>query len=176
MAVWYEMEKSEKGIKDFLESNWEFHDFRIERVTYTSEKDCLDIFLKYDTMKEGVLLRFAWTHDIHIAPTDFYACAWLGGSVVVRLNNDSDSVIWLSDDGWGDESSEHLDELKKYTTWVEAERVFWAITDADGNPVEMPEDRIHQIWRSYDVETEKHFDLKPFEGDWEEILHPFYER
>ena len=32
MAVWYEVEKSQAGIKNFLDSNWSFHDFRIEKI------------------------------------------------------------------------------------------------------------------------------------------------
>ena len=66
MAIWYEVEKSQKGIEQFLDSNWGFHDFRLERVEYTPGKDCLEIFLKYDTGEEGVLLRFTWIHDFHI--------------------------------------------------------------------------------------------------------------
>ena len=33
MAVWYEVEKSEAGINDFLDCNWGFHDFRPELVS-----------------------------------------------------------------------------------------------------------------------------------------------
>ena len=32
MAVWYEVEHSEKGIHNFMECNWHFHDFKIECV------------------------------------------------------------------------------------------------------------------------------------------------
>lgn len=58
MAVWYELEKSNAGIKNFLDSNWAFHDFRLERIEYILGKDLVEIFLKYDTGTEGVLLRF----------------------------------------------------------------------------------------------------------------------
>ncbi|MBD5083282.1 MAG: hypothetical protein HDT34_03880 [Clostridiales bacterium] len=50
MAVWYEVEKTEKGIENFLESNWVFHDFTLERIEYITEKDLVEIFLRYDTM------------------------------------------------------------------------------------------------------------------------------
>ena len=90
------------------------------------------------------------------------------GSVALLLENNS--VIWLSDDSWGKQSKEHLEEIKQYTTWVEAERIFWAITDADGNPVEMPSERINQVWISYGKREEKHFDLKAFNGDWNDVF------
>lgn len=33
MGVWYEVEKTPNGINDFMECNWEFHDFTIDRIT-----------------------------------------------------------------------------------------------------------------------------------------------
>lgn len=174
MPIWYEVEKTEKGFRDFLDSNWSFHDFRPERVTYIPGKDMVEIFLLYDTRDEGVLLRFAWIHGVHINTERDYDAEWLNGSVIIGLDNDS--LIWLDDDGWGEHSKEHLDELKQHTTWVEADRLFWAITDANGNPIEMPADRIDQTWEIYGRKEFKHFDLKPFCGDWADILKPWYER
>ncbi len=174
MAVWFEMEKSEKGIENFLNSNWRFHDFRPERIEYIPGKDCVEIFLKYDTMDEGVLLRFAWIHDVHINIDRDYDAEWLSGSIALLLENNV--IIWLDDDGWGDKSREHLSEIKGYTTWVEAERIFWTITDADGNPIEMPQKRIHQIWNTYGKTEEKNFQLQEFHGDWNLILKPYYDR
>ena len=174
MAVWYEVEKSEKGIKNFLESNWSFHDFRPERVEYVPGKDMVEIFLKYDTGDQGVLLRFTWIQDLHVNIDRDYDAEWLNGSVALLLENNK--IIWLDDDGYGEESNEHLDIIKTYTTWVECERIFWAITDANGNPIEMPSDRIDQIWNIYGKEVEKHFDLQEFNGDWDQILQPYYKR
>lgn len=176
MAVWYELEKSEKGIRNFLESNWEFHDFRLERIVYVPGKDFVEIFLKYDTLTEGVLLRFVGIHGVHIDPRNDgdYNMAWLSGSTVLLLENNS--VIWLDDDEWRDHSREHLDEMKESTTWVEARNVFWAVTDADGNPVEMPLNRINQVWNIYGVQKEKHFELKEFGGDWGTLLDPSHGR
>lgn len=164
MAVWYEMEKSEKGIKNFLDSNWSFHDFRTERIEYISEKDYVEVFLKYDTMNESVLLRFTCIHTLHINSYRDYHTAWLNGSVVLLLKNNV--IIWLDDDEWGDQTREHLNEVKDSTTWVEAEGIFWAITDADGNPVEMLQNRIHQIWNTFGKIEEKNFELHEFHGDW----------
>ena len=64
MAKWYEVEKTEKGIKEFLECNWEFHDFRAIKIEYVPGMDMVEIFLQYDTGCEGVLLRFAWIKDM----------------------------------------------------------------------------------------------------------------
>lgn len=66
MGIWYEVERTKKGIENFLECNWEFHDFRVEKIMYVPGKDMVEIFLKYDTGREGVLLRFAWIKDMHI--------------------------------------------------------------------------------------------------------------
>lgn len=163
MAVWFELEKSDPGIRNFLDSNWSFHDFRYEKIEYIPGKDSVEIFLKYDTMTEGVLLRFKEVHGIHIdAPMD-YDTDWLMGSTVLLFEDDS--IIWIDDDGWDIHDREQLDEVKKRTTWVEAGRILWAITDADGNPVEMPLNRINQIWNIWGKTEEKYFDLKVFDGD-----------
>lgn len=49
MAKWYEVEKTEKGIKEFMECNWEFHDFRAVKIQYVPGMDMVEIFLQYDT-------------------------------------------------------------------------------------------------------------------------------
>ena len=48
--------------------------------------------------------------------------------------------------------------------------VLWAITDSDGIPIEMPPERIDQVWNVWGKMEEKHFDLKAFDGDWNTIL------
>lgn len=54
--------------------------------------------------------------------------------------------------------------MKEHTTWAEAERIFWAVTDENGHPVEMPQNRIHQIWNTYGKIEEKDFELQAFHG------------
>ncbi|MBD5083281.1 MAG: hypothetical protein HDT34_03875 [Clostridiales bacterium] len=112
-------------------------------------------------------MRFSHIHNMHIDTNRDYDFELIGSVALLLENN---SVIWLSDDSWGKQSKEHLEEIKQYTTWVEAERIFWAITDADGNPVEMPSERINQVWISYGKREEKHFDLKAFNGDWNDVF------
>lgn len=72
MAVWFELEKSEEGIRNFLGCNWCFHDFRLEKFTYVVEKDWVDILLNYDTDKEGRLLRFVDLGDMHSFVKQYY--------------------------------------------------------------------------------------------------------
>ncbi len=172
MAVWYEVEKSEAGINDFLDCNWGFHDFRPEPVSYVPGKDMVEIFLKYDTMREGVRLRFAWIHDMHINTQRDYDAEWIYDSTLIRLENNA--FIWLDEEG----DKNDIDDLKKIATWVEAERIFWAVTDGEGNPIEMPLDRIDQVWRDClkNTITKKQFKLKEFDGNWDAILQPYYNR
>ncbi len=44
MPIWYEVEHSETGIYNFMECNWQFHDFKIERISYLSKKTQLNYF------------------------------------------------------------------------------------------------------------------------------------
>lgn len=88
MAIWYKVEKTEQGIKDFLDCNWGFHDFRIERVEYVAGNDMIEIFLRYDTGKEGVRLRFTGLSGVHIYVNLDYEADWL-----------YDTTLLLRDDG-----------------------------------------------------------------------------
>lgn len=170
MAVWYEVEKTKKSIDEFLDCNWGFHDFREANIAYVPGMDMVEIFLQYDSMKEGVLLRFAWIHDMHINTQKDYDADWIYGSTLKILDNGA--FIWL------DEEGDDINNLKDCATWVEAEKLFWAVTDEAGNPVEMPEDRLNQVWHDWiqNTEKEKHFELKEFKGKWDAILKPYYER
>ena len=170
MAKWYEVEKTEKGIKEFLECNWEFHDFRAVKIEYVPGMDMVEIFLQYDTGCEGVLLRFAWIKDMHINTQHDFDADWICGSSLVLLENGS--LIWLDEEF----PENKLEEVKKFATWIEAERMFWAVTDETGNPIEMPENRINQVWNTYGKMEEKHFELMEFKGKWDLILRPYYER
>lgn len=174
MAIWYELEKSPGGIRDFLESNWHFHDFRLESIEYTAGKDMVEVFLMYDTGEEGVLLRFAWIHDLHIQTGRDYAADWISGSALIQLEDES--ILWLDCDDFDVGNASQLEEVKRYDTWVEAERLFWAITDGEGNLVDMPQDRIDQTWHTYNEIEHKHFELHEFQGNWEAVLMPEWDR
>lgn len=59
MAVWYEVEKNTEGIYNFLECNWCFHDFWIDKIEYHRTEKIVEIFMKYDELKGSVILRSA---------------------------------------------------------------------------------------------------------------------
>lgn len=174
MAIWFELDKTPDGIRSFLESNWHFHDFRLESIEYTPGKDMVEVFLKYDTGEEGVLLRFAWIRDMHIRTHGDYAAAWISGSTLIQLDNES--IMWLDCDDFDVGDASQFEAVKRYDTWVEAERLFWAITDGEGNLVDMPQNRIDQTWHIYGKVEHHHFDLHEFEGDWGLVLTPEWDR
>lgn len=170
MAIWYEVEKTEDGINNFLDCNWGFHDFRAERIEYVPEMDMVEIYLKYDTRKEGVLLRFAWIKDMHINTQHDYDADWIYNSCL--FITEKGTLIWVDEDI----TELEFGEVKHFATWVEAERMFWAVTDEEGNLVEMPEERINQEWNIDGKVVKKHFVLKEFSNKWDQILKPYYER
>lgn len=174
MAIWYELEKSPDGIRDFLESNWHFHDFRLESIEYTAGKDMVEVFLMYDTGEEGVLLRFAWIHDLHIQTGRDYAADWISGSTLIQL--EGGSIMWVERGDFDAEDAKQFEAVRRSDTWVEADKLFWAITDGKGNLVKMPQDRIDQTWHSYGEIEHKHFELHEFQGNWEAILMPEWDR
>ena len=154
MAVWYEVEKTEDGIANFLDSNWGFHDFRIETVSYDATNNAAEVFLKYDNGIEGVLIRFIGVSNVHINGIINDFDDWLQGTAMRVQKNGR--FLCVTSDGYFPDSESSLNEF----TWVESDRVIWAITDADGKPVEMPQDRIDQVWETWGKKEKKHFDLK----------------
>lgn len=164
MAVWYEVGKTEEAVQEFLKANCMFHDFRLERFTYIPSKDMVEILYGYDSLSEGVLLRFAWIYGMHPVCANDYAADWISGSTVLILPNDTGAktFLWLEDGNGATE--ENLEECKRWTTWVESGKLFWAHTDKDGNPIEMPED-----WIDGTAGME-------FHGDSDAILKPWHDR
>lgn len=132
MAVWYEVEKSEAGINDFLDCNWGFHDFRPELVSYVPGKDMVEIFLKYDTMREGVRLRFAWIHDMHINTQRDYDAEWIYDSTLIRLENNA--FIWLDEEG----DKNDIDDLKKMQHGLKRKEYFGQLQMEKETPSKCP--------------------------------------
>lgn len=161
MAIWYMVEQSTQGIKDFMECNWSFHDFRIERVSFIPGKDCVELFLLYDTRKDGVLLRFLNPHGMSVNVDIDYEADWLLGASLMK---EDDTILWIAADNI-DLDNEYLEDLKKHLTWIQAEKLIWAVSDGNGKPVEMPATRLNQIWNDYGVKIEKHFQFKEFVQD-----------
>ena len=83
------------------------------------------------------------------------------GSVLLLLENGH--FLWIDDDQWGDRSIDHIEELKKQSSWIQAERIIWATTDSNGNPTELPTDKIDQTWSVWGKIEHHHFDLTPFD-------------
>lgn len=154
MGIWYQVEKTEKGINDFLDCHWGFHDFRIERIAFLPAQDVAEVFLQYDTRKEGVLLRFCNPSGININVDVDYDVDWLyGTSLLLRENS---NLLWIAADDIT-ELNEYFRDVLKGITWVEASQLIWAVTDGNGVPVELPDSRINQVWNSWGKQVEKHF-------------------
>ena len=93
MAVWYQVEKTEEGLQQFLESNCEFHDYRIERVDYHAAEDYTDVYLAYDTGTEGVLIRFLGMIRLTIPLGRLYAGAWRAHHATLRLDRGGGNML-----------------------------------------------------------------------------------
>ena len=160
MAIWYEVEHSEKGIRNFMDCNWHFHDFKIERVNYLPDSYTAELFLKYDELEGSIILRFIGVHSMNIAiQVELGYTSDIMGSVLLLLENGQ--LLWITDDSWGDQSIHHIENLKKESSWIQAERLIWAITDNHGNPTELPADKMDQTWHTYGRTEHHHFDLMP---------------
>lgn len=160
MAIWYEVEYSETGIHNFMECNWQFHDFSIERVTYLPDENTTELFLKYDELKDSIILRFIDVQAMNVVVKVDCGCSdEIMGSVLLLTENGQ--FLWSDNDTWGDKSKDHIEELKKESSWVQAENIIWAITDEYGNPTEMPAYKFDQTWIIYGKTEHHHFDLTP---------------
>ncbi len=163
MAIWYEVEHSKKGIHNFMECNWHFHDFKIERVNYLpDDSHTAELFLKYDELEGSVILRFVNVRSMNInIKVDMGYIGDIMGSVLLLLDNGQ--FLWIDDDSWGDQSIDHIEELKKESSWIQAERLIWATTDCNGNPADLPADKIDQTLCIYGKIEHHHFDLTPYD-------------
>lgn len=159
MAIWYEVEKTERGLAQFMECNWEFHDFCIRRVAFFPERDEIEMFLEYDDPREGVFLRFLGVRDFGIVPGNWYEDAYLWGATLAFAGDGG--LVWLSDELFREET---IEELKDRTCWVRADRIIWAISNADGEPGEMPSGKLHQICSIYGQTVEKHYSFPKCDG------------
>ena len=173
MAIWYEVEKTVEGIKQARECNYDFHDYRLEKIDYVAAWDAVEIFLMYDSREDGLLLRFAHVKDMHVNVDVDYHADWLDACDIFLLKDGTLLFVVGTDEGNPD--YQLTDELRHGLTWVQAERIFWAMTNAKREPIELPADRIDDTWVIYGEKVEKHFELKEFDGDWESILRPRWE-
>ncbi len=71
-------------------------------------------------------------------------------------------LFWCSCEDYDD-----IEEVKKYSDWIEANKILWAVTNSLGVPAEMPEDKIDQVWNTWGIIEKKHFRLTEYTGDME---------
>ena len=160
MAIWYEVEHSESGIYNFMECNSRFHDFKIASVNYDPYRYTAELFLLYDELERSIILRFINVQEMHVSmETSFGNLNEIEGSVL--LLTETGKFLWITDDIWGDQSKDHIEELKEEASWIQAERIIWAMTDSQGLPTELPADMIDQTWMIYGKEEHHHFELTP---------------
>ena len=160
MAIWYEVEHSEAGIYNFLECNSRFHDFKIARVSYDQDHYTVELFLLYDELERSIILRFINVQEMYVSMEGSFGCLnEIEGSVLLLTENGQ--FLWITDDIWGNQSKDHIEELKEEASWIQAERIIWAMTDSQGLPTELPADMIDQTWMIYGKEEHHHFELTP---------------
>ena len=111
MTIWYELEKSPEGIRNFLESNWHFHDFRLESIEYTAGKDMVEVLLMYDSGEEGVLLRFTCIHDLHIQTGRDYEADWIMESILIQL--EEGSIMWVERGDFDVEDASQFEAVRR---------------------------------------------------------------
>lgn len=143
MAKWYEIVKDKKYIDDFMYYVRGLHDCRVVNVNCSYEKQFTDIFIQYDSEKEGIVLRFLGVKRVHLNVTDDFPAYWLYDTDI--LISDDNTLIWFDDGECGDE----FDELKDYMTWAEADKILFAFTDGKGNIQDIPEDRIDALFERW---------------------------
>ena len=161
MAIWYTIEHTKESINNFMEFNYHFHDFSIEKVTYIPDENVAELFLKYDELKDSIILRFINVHGMNVSVKVDCGCAdEIMGSVL--LLTDNNQFLWIDSDVWGEQSEQHIEEFKKECSWIQAENIIWALTDENGNPTEMPPYKIDQTWNIYGKIEHRHFDLIPY--------------
>ena len=159
MAVWYMADPSEEGRRAFLDFHRGFSGFRMERAVQDKEKKQADLYLQVDAYS-GVLLRFFRVSGMHIPPENPEG-AWIAGASLVREKDGS--LIWYDcgELDWRD--AKDRGKILRDACWIRAGKLVWAMTDAEGNPVELPEDRLDQTREDYAVTTHRHFAFVPYE-------------
>ena len=146
-------------LSELLDMFWGFHDFKIEKVNYTSSKDQIDLLLEYDTHEFFVLLRFSGKVSMNFQPVQDYDVDWLTGSSIGR--NKQGQIVWAgADDIDGNDLPDDI-------IWIAGDSVRYAYIDKNREPKQLPEDMIHQVWHTLNYETGKYEDI-------EKEFHPRY--
>lgn len=159
MAIWYEVEKTEDGMHDFMECNWRFHDFMIQNVVYDPEERVVELFLRYQPIRESIRLRFMGVHAMRVIVESRDGYLFEIEESFLFLQNGM--FLWIDGGDLGEYGEFDIDEIKKQNSWVEAERIVWAVCDETGAPREMPPGKEDQVWTVYGKTEQHHFTLTP---------------
>ena len=148
---WYKVIKDEEYFKDFLGIFSGFHDYRITHIEYDFEKNCLMLYLRYDTDEEGAVLKFVNVKDMHICPCDDYEISWLSGSLIKMTP--SYSLFWCNID-----DEYNIEEIKKYKnlTWIESEQIVFAWLDKDNQVAPLTDEQLNPVCKILNYETGKY--------------------
>ncbi len=155
MDNWYVVRQHDDSIQNLLHMIWEFHDFRIIDVTYSAEKDTINVLFEYDDRTLRILLQFTGNVQMYIAPIDFEA-DWISGAALHIING---QYQWINCE------QEELEFIRpdEKITYFQGDSMRWAIVDKDGNRLPVSEEMLHQTWRILNYET----------MEYEEEVHDF---
>ncbi len=57
-----------------------------------------------------------------VMKVDFGCVDYIMGSILLLTENGQ--FLWADNDTWGDKSKHHIEELKKESSWIQAEKSF----------------------------------------------------
>lgn len=146
-------------LSELLDMFWTFHDFRIEKVNYTSSENQIDLLLEYDTHEFSVLLRFSGNVSMNFKSLQDYEVDWLTGSSIGK--NKQGQIVWIGADDID------ANELPDDIIWIAGDSLRYLYIDESGQSQKLPEDMIHQVWHGLNYETGKYVDV-------EKEFHPRY--
>lgn len=154
MSKWFNIIKDSEYFKEFMEMFHAFHDYRIDKIIYDASQDQVDVVLEYDIPDcEKIMLRFIGISAMHINTDIDYEAGWLSGTEL--LLTDKNNILWYSEEGYSDEQIREDDTL----TWIEADRVHFALLDKNGMPTELADSYLHQTWNVFNKEIHRDFQV-----------------
>ena len=146
---WYYIDNTNEDTENLLNMFWEFHDFRIKEIDCSLKDNTVDVYLEYDSDGIFVLLRFQEVQRMHYAPVDDYDADWLFSTLLYI--DDNHSIVWITDDAV-DKKAPLPNEL----TWIRANKLSYAMVDAQKQILDIPDNIRNQVWETYNCETHQY--------------------
>ena len=85
-------------------------------MPFTVTLATVSVPLWYDELEGSVILRFVNVHSMNVNfKVEFGSSEGIMGSVL--LLTDNSRLLWIADDSWGNQSAQHIDELKNEFSW-----------------------------------------------------------